>query len=255
MPPFSPKRAVVTVLAALLGLFTAMGLVSQSAVAAGGTRPAAAASAASAPAASVPAAGLDGTADWHRIAACESGGRWDINTGNGYYGGLQFARTTWDAHGGRRFASRADLATQEQQIAVAERVLRTQGLSAWPVCGFRDPAGTSRYAHRPPLMPAHPTHHTHPAHPAYSTHSTKRPAQPPAASQAGQPDSVLSLMPVQVPKPGSGHWTVQQGDSLSSIADRAHVAGGWQGLYDLNRGVVGGNPDLIQPGQLLRLVG
>lgn len=75
--------------------------------------------------------------DWDSVAVCESGGNWSINTGNGYYGGLQFASGTWSGHGGGEFASSAHLATREQQIAVAERVLRTQGIGAWPVCGKR----------------------------------------------------------------------------------------------------------------------
>ena len=79
---------------------------------------------------------------WDRVAACESGGNWAINTGNGYYGGLQFSASTWAAYGGRSFAPRADLATRAQQITVAERVLSAQGADAWPVCGPR--AGLAR---------------------------------------------------------------------------------------------------------------
>src|SRR5690606_25727105 len=71
---------------------------------------------------------------WDRLAECEASGRWDTNTGNGYYGGLQFSQATWDEHGGRDFAPRADLATRGQQIVVAERVLANQGWGAWPVC-------------------------------------------------------------------------------------------------------------------------
>ncbi len=71
---------------------------------------------------------------WDRLAECESGGDWDANTGNGYYGGLQFSDRTWDGFGGERFASRADLASREQQIVIAERVLVEQGWGAWPTC-------------------------------------------------------------------------------------------------------------------------
>ncbi|MQS34860.1 LysM peptidoglycan-binding domain-containing protein [Streptomyces katsurahamanus] len=74
---------------------------------------------------------------WNCIAECESGGDWHINTGNGYYGGLQFWQPTWEDHGGLGYAPRADLATREQQITVAEEVLRTQGWGAWPVCSKR----------------------------------------------------------------------------------------------------------------------
>lgn len=73
--------------------------------------------------------------EWNTVARCESGGNWGINTGNGYYGGLQFSQGTWEANGGLQYAPRADLATKQQQIAVAENVLRTQGKGAWPNCG------------------------------------------------------------------------------------------------------------------------
>jgi hypothetical protein len=79
---------------------------------------------------------------WDRVAACESGGNWHINTGNGYYGGLQFSDRTWDGFGGERYASRADLATKAQQITIAQKVLAVQGPGAWPTCGAR--AGLTR---------------------------------------------------------------------------------------------------------------
>ena len=73
--------------------------------------------------------------EWDTVAACESSGNWAINTGNGYQGGLQFAPSTWLGYGGGQFASAAHLATREQQIAIAEKVLAGQGKGAWPVCG------------------------------------------------------------------------------------------------------------------------
>jgi hypothetical protein len=73
--------------------------------------------------------------EWDQVARCESGGNWGINTGNGYFGGVQFNSGTWASHGGGEYAPSAQLATKEQQIAVAERVLATQGRGAWPVCG------------------------------------------------------------------------------------------------------------------------
>jgi hypothetical protein len=73
--------------------------------------------------------------DWDAVARCESGGNWSINTGNGFYGGLQFTPSTWLAFGGAAYAPRADLATRAQQIAVAEKVLAVQGPGAWPTCG------------------------------------------------------------------------------------------------------------------------
>ncbi|MDF3299042.1 transglycosylase family protein [Streptomyces tropicalis] len=71
------------------------------------------------------------SADWDSIAACESGGNWRANTGNGYYGGLQFRQSSWVAAGGRRFARRADLASRHEQIAVARRLAVLQGMRAW----------------------------------------------------------------------------------------------------------------------------
>ncbi|MBS1691878.1 MAG: transglycosylase family protein [Actinobacteria bacterium] len=80
-------------------------------------------------------AGAATDGEWDQVAACESGGNWAINTGNGYHGGLQFSPSTWSSHGGGEFAPSAYMATKEEQIAVAERVLATQGKGAWPSCG------------------------------------------------------------------------------------------------------------------------
>lgn len=79
---------------------------------------------------------------WDRVAHCESTGNWHINTGNGFYGGLQFTQQTWQGFGGGQYASSAHLATREQQIAIAQKVLRVQGPGAWPVCSVR--AGLTR---------------------------------------------------------------------------------------------------------------
>jgi hypothetical protein len=79
----------------------------------------------------------DDLAHWYRIAECESGGNWHINTGNGYFGGLQFLESTWLANGGGAFASRPDLASPAAQIIVARRVQRAQGWGAWPVCAYQ----------------------------------------------------------------------------------------------------------------------
>ncbi|WP_288831871.1 resuscitation-promoting factor [uncultured Corynebacterium sp.] len=92
-----------------------------------GTKPTAAAAAASAPA-------VAGGSVWDAIAACESGGNWSINTGNGYQGGLQFNQSTWAAYGGTQYAPTADQATREQQIAIAEKTQAAQGWGAWPAC-------------------------------------------------------------------------------------------------------------------------
>lgn len=85
--------------------------------------------------AEVPANPPPAAHDWDAVAMCESGGNWSINTGNGYFGGLQFSQQTWAGFGGTAYAPRADLATKSEQIAVAERVLAVQGPGAWPTCG------------------------------------------------------------------------------------------------------------------------
>jgi resuscitation-promoting factor RpfA len=82
--------------------------------------------------------------EWDRVAGCESGGNWAINTGNGYHGGLQFTPGTWAAHGGGQYAQSPEGASREQQIAVAERVLASQGRGAWPVCGHGLSSATPR---------------------------------------------------------------------------------------------------------------
>lgn len=76
-------------------------------------------------------------ATWDALASCEAGGNWAINTGNGYFGGVQFDQSTWERNGGLRYAARADLATREEQIAIAEVTRARQGWGAWPVCSGR----------------------------------------------------------------------------------------------------------------------
>jgi cell wall-associated NlpC family hydrolase len=93
--------------------------------------------------------GAASVSTWDKVAACESGGNWHINTGNGFYGGLQFTTGTWAAYGGKSYASRADLATKSQQIKIAEKVLKGQGPGAWPVCSIK--AGLSRSGPAPKL--------------------------------------------------------------------------------------------------------
>ena len=119
--------------------------------------------------------------DWDKLAQCESGGNWAINTGNGYYGGLQFNYGTWQAYGGGEFAPTANLATREQQIIVAERTLAQQGWGAWPACSARyglNSAPTNRDAQAAPTPKPAPA-------PAPAT-----PAQAPAAKPAQQAASV-----------------------------------------------------------------
>ena len=77
------------------------------------------------------------TRTWDRLAQCESSGRWHINTGNGYYGGLQISRSTWKGYGGGKYAALPSRATKREQIVVAERIRHHQGWRAWPSCSTR----------------------------------------------------------------------------------------------------------------------
>ena len=99
------------------------------------TRFAMAVGTAGAVAAAAPAANAASASQWDQVAACESGGNWSTNTGNGFYGGLQFTAETWNGYGGGQYAPTADQASREQQIEIAEKVLAGQGAGAWPVCG------------------------------------------------------------------------------------------------------------------------
>ncbi|RJO79888.1 resuscitation-promoting factor [Nocardia panacis] len=89
--------------------------------------------------------------NWDGVAQCESGGNWGINTGNGYYGGLQFTQSTWSAHGG---AGNPSHASKDEQIRVAENVLNSQGVGAWPVCGQYLSSGVSQPEPEPEPEPA-----------------------------------------------------------------------------------------------------
>ena len=90
----------------------------------------------------VSAPGASADSVWDRVAMCESSGNWSINTGNGYYGGLQFSASTWSGFGGGQYASYAHQASKSQQIAIAQKVLATQGPGAWPTCSVK--AGLNR---------------------------------------------------------------------------------------------------------------
>jgi murein DD-endopeptidase MepM/ murein hydrolase activator NlpD len=333
--------------------------------------------------------------EWDQTAQCESTGNWSINTGNGYYGGLQFTNSTWAAYGGTAFADRADHATKEQQITVAERVLRTgwngnppQGKGAWPVCGVglsQTPyaGGSSTPTAPPPATPPASTPATGNS-PAvgskaylaieyakskisdaayllggngptrfdcsgltsqawkaagvdftdsardsyaqedlpqyvqgatYQTLATMKPGDliaynsfsgghvalyvgpigPGGADlietnsrhvnsgvgwtkrndgSGGRPDSAITGITrpavfaaasggtTTPPGGGGGNtggtntgvtYTVKAGDSLSKIAKALDVPGGWAALYNLNKDVIGGNPDVIQVGMKLKL--
>ena len=143
--------------------------------------------------------------EWDRVAACESGGNWGINTGNGYHGGLQFSQGTWAAHGGGEFASSANQATRDQQIAVAERVLATQGRGAWPVCGRGLSAASPRnvLANAPapdPAPPAEPAAFEPPLPPPPADPPPPAP-EPPAPPPPAEPAAVDAPPPPPEPAP------------------------------------------------------
>ncbi|MEW2164672.1 transglycosylase family protein [Streptomyces sp. NPDC007084] len=198
---------------------------------------------------------------WNKVAACESGGNWSINTGNGYYGGLQFSQSTWAAYGGTAYAHRADQASKDQQIAIAEKVLKGQGPGAWPVCSVR--GGLTRGGGTPDIHPAGGTSHTTPQHtqrsqPTQRAKPAQRSTQPSQHTKQAPTRSVRDVKPQNTPQSQAGTaemYTVVHGDTLSGIAGSRHVPGGWQGLYAANRTTVGPDPDLILPGQRLALRG
>ncbi|GAA4588269.1 LysM repeat protein [Actinoplanes octamycinicus] len=133
--------------------------------------------------------------NWDVVAKCESGGRWHINTGNGYYGGLQFSRSTWKANGGGKYASTADKATKGEQIKIAEKLYAKRGLSPWPVCGKK--AGVHKKA--------------------TSTRKKSTKAKSSKVKSTGKT------------------YVVKSGDTLAKIARKYHIKGGWRTLYKLNK--------------------
>lgn len=178
---------------------------------------------------------------WEKVAACESTNNWQINTGNGYYGGLQFKQSTWQAYGGTAYAPRADLATKNEQIVVAEKVLKGQGPTAWPLCSVR--AGLTRGGDVPAVAARSG------AGPGATAQAKKAPAAEPR--DAGRAEAMGKARAKA--RGNGGTYTVAGGDTLSTIADAEDVRGGWQRLYAANREVVGDDPDLIIPGQRLSL--
>ncbi|MFJ7078352.1 transglycosylase family protein [Streptomyces sp. NPDC098781] len=182
--------------------------------------------------------------EWDTVAQCESGGNWSINTGNGYYGGLQFSASTWAAYGGTQYASTADQATKSQQIEIAEKVLAAQGKGAWPNCG----TGLSSAAYSGSSAGGS----------SQSTETTPRSSEQQSASRStDRPAAKKSTKTVTTPtgkkvKKGDGEYKVVKGDTLSSIAEEKNVKGGWEKLFQLNKDIVE-DANLIYPGQQLHL--
>ncbi|WP_329218010.1 LysM peptidoglycan-binding domain-containing protein [Streptomyces sp. NBC_01485] len=198
--------------------------------------------------------------EWDTVAQCESGGNWSINTGNGYYGGLQFSASTWAAYGGTAYASTADQAGKSQQIAIGEKVLAGQGKGAWPVCGTglsgaaysggsssdssssSSSNGSSGSSSSGSSESSDSSAGTRSTEQQSATRSTDRPA---AAKTVTTPTG-------QKVEKGDGEYKVVKGDTLSSIAEKHKVEGGWQKLFELNKDIVD-DADLIFPGQQLHL--
>ena len=175
-----------------------------------------------------PAAHAAPSVNWDAIAQCESSGNWAANTGNGFFGGLQFTQSTWKAFGG---SGTPQHASREQQIAVAEKVLDGQGIGAWPVCGKHGSSGKT--------VSTSGSSSRHAA-------STEKPATTRHSASTGR---------TSTPKhAASGGYTVASGDTLGSIADSHGVGGGWKALADANPDIAS-HPDLIMPGQQLTLPG
>lgn len=200
---------------------------------------------------------------WDKVAACESTNNWAINTGNGFYGGLQFTSSTWAEFGGKQYAPQANQATKAQQIAIAEKVLAVQGPGAWPVCSVK--AGLTKGG-----APAQVDTGSE----AKASRSETRQAAPKAAPKAETPKAAPKAAETTKPAPkvetpksaapkvntpkhaapktqATGNYTVKSGDTLSGIS--ADKGLDWHQVYQANKSVVGGNPDLIYPGQVLQL--
>ncbi|WP_412149194.1 transglycosylase family protein [Curtobacterium flaccumfaciens] len=191
---------------------------------------------------------------WDQLAQCESGGNWAINTGNGYYGGLQFNLGTWQANGG---AGNPASASREAQIAVAERVLASQGWGAWPACsaqlGLSGTSGAAPAAAAPAPAPA----------PAPAQQAAPQPAAPapaPAEQAAPQPSTTEAApapaattpsKPAPVKTSGKT-YKIGSGDTLDTIATKLGIDGGWKQLWAANTSTID-DANLIYAGQELQL--
>ena len=188
-------------------------------------------------------AATDGST-WDALAQCESGGNWATNTGNGYSGGLQFSAGTWAGHGGTGSASDA---TREQQIAVAEQVQAAQGWGAWPSCaaqlGLSGGGGATAVA--PQSVPVESV-------PVESVPVTQGDVQAPA-DEVEAPQGVIEAPQHAAPPALSGQtYTLEPGDTLSIVADKLGIDGGWEKLADANLDSIA-NPNLVFAGQVLQL--
>lgn len=190
---------------------------------------------------------------WDRVAACESGGNWSINTGNSFYGGVQFTNSTWRAYGGAKYASRADLATKAQQIAIAKHTLASQGPGAWPVCGPK--AGLTKStggASATGDTSSKSSSSTGSPSTKSSSKSDHKASDRKASDRDSDSRSVTTRPAAHGTNKGDGlaEYRVKAGDTLAGIAASAHIRGGWHAVYDRNGARVA-DPNLILVGQAL----
>ena len=212
---------------------------------------------------SMPAANAVDGATWDALAQCESGGNWSINTGNGFYGGLQFAQQSWSGVG---MSGSPATATRAQQIEAGERLLAIQGWGAWPACsaklGLYGKTGAAPTYTEPTTTVAaqSQTQQTYTAPAAQAAPAAvEAPAAAPAAPVAPVASAVeapaaapVAEAPAAAPKAAAGTYTVVPGDSLSLIAAKLGVAGGYQAIAAANTDIIY-NVDLIFPGQVLTI--
>ncbi|MFJ5228959.1 transglycosylase family protein [Kitasatospora sp. NPDC088391] len=192
---------------------------------------------------------------WDKVAQCESTGNWSINTGNGFYGGLQFTSSTWAAFGGTAYAPQADQASKAQQIAVAEKVLASQGPGAWPVCSVQaglTKGGAAAQVDTSSSSSSSSTKSSKPATTstdAESTNSSSNKGTSQRSTDQGQSQGQSWKKSDSGSKGNGGSYTVKDGDTLGAIA----AANGTtvDALFSANAQTIGANPDVIYPGQVL----
>ena len=182
---------------------------------------------------------------WDALAQCESGGNWSINTGNGYYGGLQFSLSTWEAYGGS--GNPAD-ASRTEQIRVAENVLAGQGWGAWPSCSAQIGASGSADPREETTESSSSTSSDAQESTSSSSESTESTEQEPAA----EPEPAAPTYDLPDVEAGDDTYTVKSGDTLFEIAESTDVSTGWLGVFAVNQELLT-NPDLIEVGQKLAL--
>ena len=230
----------------------------------------------------VPSANAADLATWEKLAQCESGGNWSINTGNGFYGGLQFTQQSWNGVG---MSGSPHTASKEAQIEAGERLLALQGWGAWPACTAKyglSGAATPTYSNSGAVQsapaattstvvapqgtvqtPVAPAPATVPAAPAVATPVTPAVSADAASTAAVESAPVApvateapapAVAPVKAPVAASSTYQVVAGDTLSLIASRLGVAGGYQAIADANVDVIY-DVNLIFPGQVLTIPG